>query len=162
MLPARADRRRIRRARRALPTAMPPWPKPQKLRAAVRAFWCGTSGTPLSLFRTRAPQTGDGIPCRRIRRWAWDLSFNIRINPWGVRKFQDSGTLVHPTLRNNGLHFAPGDGCAVVTYRRSPLFFCRAGFTYPLRKNDWSKSLRTFKSAVGATGSRGIDSRHSR
>jgi len=159
MPPARADRRRIRMPRRARPTAMNPWPIRQKPRAVVRAFWCGTSGTPPFLFRRRAPQTGDGIPCRCIRRWAWELSLNIRIDSWGVRKFQKLRRLA---FGRTGLHFAPGDGCVAVTYRRSRLSCCRAGFTCPLRKNGWSKSLPAFKSAAGATGSRRIESRHSR
>jgi len=162
MPPAPADRRRIRMAQPAPPTAMIPWPIPQKPRAVVRAFSCGTSGTPPSLSRKRAPRTDVGIPCRCIRRWAWELSLNIRIDSWGVRKFQKLGREVNRILGSNGPRFAPGDGYAEVTYKRSPLFFCRAGFTYPLRKNDWSKSLRAFKSAAGATGSRRIESRHSR
>lgn len=155
---ARADRRRIRMALRPLPTAMHPWPIPQTPRAAVPVFSCGTSGTPPFLSRRRAPRTDDGIPCRCIRRWAWELSFNIRIKPWGVLKFQNPGPPVHPIPRNNGLRFAPDDGCAVVTYRRSRLFSCRAGFTCLPRKNGGSKSLLASRFAAGATGSPSIES----
>ena len=161
MPPVREDRRRIRMAPRAPRTAMHSWPIRRIPRVAFRAFWCGTSGTRPSLSRTRAPRTGDGIPCRCIRRWAWGLSFNIRIDQWGVRKFQNRGPLVHPILGSNGLPFAPGGGWAAVTCRRSRLFSCRAGFTCPLRKNGWSKSLPECKFAAGAIGSRRIESRHS-
>jgi hypothetical protein len=72
--PGREDLRRIRKVRQPSSNYSRSWRTLRTPRVEVRACWCGTSGTRPSPCRKPAPQSGGGIPCRCIRKWAFQRS----------------------------------------------------------------------------------------